>query len=265
MLYVHYLFAFLIGALIGSFLNVVIYRGPDVWGLVTNDSTQKLSLAFPRSHCPNCQTPIKAIDLIPIASFFALKGKCRFCEAPISPLYPWVEFITALSAVFTLSAFGLTPPGVVTFLILCFLIPLTVIDHKTGFLPDALTLPLIALTVGANFFELFIDRESALIGAGIGFLIFWLIGEVFYRIRKVDGLGLGDAKLLAALGGWLGSQALPFIVLISALLGLLVIGISQAKGNKVANDTAIPFGPYLCLSAIIIFALVQSGIFSLTP
>ena len=255
-------FITLIGCIIGSFLNVVIYRGPVQWGLV--EHSKKLNLAFPASHCPSCSAPLKAIHLIPIVSYFLLRGRCGNCGAKISAQYPVVEILTASVALFSYSVFGAELPALILFVLFCLLICLSFIDFQTTFLPDALTLPFLAIALIGNWMEIFTTFQSALIGAGAGFLVFWLIGEIYFRLKGIDGLGMGDAKLLAGLGAWLGWAALPVIVLISSLVGLcFVAAINFQAQDKKISEQAIPFGPSLIIGSISVFLLIQFDLFPL--
>jgi leader peptidase (prepilin peptidase)/N-methyltransferase len=250
-----YVFAGIFGLVIGSFLNVVIWRGPIIWGLVDQPS-EKMNLAWPPSLCPACKTRIKALHLIPLLGFMLLRGKCAACDASVSVRYPIVEVMGALAAMLALSQWGLTPAGFAAFIFFCFCIALAAIDQETTFLPDALTLPLIALGLIINIWATFTPFLDALIGAVVGYAVFWLIGFYYEHRRGQNGLGQGDAKMLAAIGAWLGWPALPFAVLIAALAGIITVGVLMLIGKKkVQADTAIPFGPYLSGAASLLLWL----------
>jgi leader peptidase (prepilin peptidase)/N-methyltransferase len=236
---------FFVGLTVGSFLNVVIHRGPVLWGLV--DGPTRGDLVAPRSYCPSCKTPLRIANLIPVLSYFAQRGRCARCDARISARYPIVETFGAASAVLAVLMFGWTPAALAAAIFAFALIPLAVIDLETGYLPDAITLPLIGAGLAANAAELFTPLRDAVIGAAAGFTAFWAIGVIYERLRKRDGLGLGDAKLLAAIGAWTGWAHLPIVILIAALGTLGVIAVRQ--GMKA--DDAIPFGPGLCAAGFL--------------
>ena len=255
--WVLYVTTFITGAILGSFLNVVIYRGPVLWKLVDGES--RGNLAFPRSYCPSCRAPIRYIHLIPLAGFFMLGGKCSDCKAPIPWRYPLVELGGALAGVAALMLFGITFTALFAFMFFLFLIALAAIDAQTGYLPDALTLPLIGLGVLASVFGLFSTTLTAsLLGAVIGFGAFWLIDKAFERLRGYEGLGQGDAKLLAAIGAWLGWAALPPVVFLAAITALVGVGAASLAGVKIDKQTPVPFGP--ALSAAGVLAMVAHGL-----
>jgi leader peptidase (prepilin peptidase) / N-methyltransferase len=241
---------FLAGLAAGSFLNVVIHRGPVMWRLV--DAPARGDLMAPGSYCPACKEPLRAINLLPLASYVAQRGRCAACSARISPRYPLVEALGGVSALLCVGMFGWTPAALFAGIAALALIALAFIDLETGYLPDALTLPLTALGLVANLFGLFTPFRDALIGAAAGFLVFWAIGEVYHRIRGRDGLGLGDAKLLAAIGAWTGWLALPLVIFIAAA-GTLVV---SAARRSTSPDDSIPFGPGLCAAG---FAVLFFG------
>ncbi|MCI5043551.1 MAG: prepilin peptidase [Aquisalinus sp.] len=255
------LLVFLLGLIIGSFLNVVIHRGPAIWGLVKTAAPDKpYSLAHPRSHCPACQQQIKVIHLIPIVGFILLRGRCSACGQHIPWRYPVVEVLGGASALVPYFIYGPSLTALAIFCFFCLVISLAFIDQQTSFLPDALTLPLIITGMGANAVPLFVPLQDALIAAAAGFISFWLIGEVFYRLRGYDGLGLGDAKMLAGLGAWLGWIALPFIVLLASLTGLIFIALSKLRGQDVGLETGLPFGPSLAIAAATLMILQATGL-----
>ena len=254
-------FAALLGLIIGSFLNVVIHRGPAMWNLV-DDDTRRGNLAFPRSYCPACQTPISRWRLLPVAGFIALNGKCASCGASIPIRYLVVELLGATAALGAFLMFGLSVTALLAAIFFWLLIALAVIDFETGFLPDALTLPLIIIGLLANMGGIIAPITDAVIGAAVGFLAFWIIGIAFHRIRGIEGLGLGDAKLLSAIGAWLGWQALAPVVLAAALIGLTGVFAMRLRGKEINATTPIPFGPALCASGaliLIVGALTPHG------
>ncbi|MBF0126612.1 MAG: prepilin peptidase [Magnetococcales bacterium] len=232
---------FILGLVWGSFLNVCIHRLP-----------LEESIVFPGSHCPSCQQAIAWHDNIPLLSWLWLKGRCRHCRESISAVYPIVELATGILTLSTLWHFGLTPTGFALLVLGYALVTLTVIDFFHYILPDRITLPgvVIGLILAAMpwFAPPLASLESALWGAGAGGGGLWLFGWLFMKITGKDGLGLGDVKLTAMLGAWLGWQALPFVIFFSALIGA-VVGITWILISGRDRTLPIPFGPYLCLGA----------------
>lgn len=249
---------FLAGLAAGSFLNVVIYRGPVMWKLA--DGEARGNFVGPRSYCPACKTTLAATSLIPIVSYLVQRGRCAACGAKISARYPLVESLGALSALISVIAFGLTPAAFFAALFGFALIALAFIDAETGYLPDAITLPLIAIGLAANGFETFVPLRDAVIGAGAGFLIFWAISAAYERLRGKEGLGLGDAKLLAAIGAFGGWMMLPVVVFVAALGTLAALGIGALRGGGMARDQPVAFGPGLCAAGFAV--LIGERLFS---
>lgn len=235
---------FLAGLAAGSFLNVVIHRGPVLWGLI--DQPTRGDLATPRSYCPACRTRLSAVNLIPLVSYAVQRGRCTTCGAKISPRYPIVEFMGGASALLAVTIFGLTPAAALATIFMLALIALAFIDLETGYLPDAITLPLVALGLVANFFGSFASLATAASGAAAGYVIFGLISLAYRRLRSREGLGLGDAKLLAAIGAWTGWMGLPFVVFFAALVTLATMGAMALIERRTAYDQPVPFGPGLC-------------------
>lgn len=258
----------IIGLLVGSFLNVVIYRLPLMmereWSQqcrellagddtaanpsgVTTDGAEPFNLAVPRSRCPKCNHQILARENIPVISWLFLKGRCSNCANPIPKRYPLVELATGLLSTLIASHFGFTPLMLLVLLLTWVLIALTMIDFDHQLLPDSLTLPLLWLGLIANSFGLITDLQSALWGAVIGYLVLWSIYWVFKLVTGKEGMGYGDFKLLAALGAWMGWQSLPLIILLSsvvgAALGILLIAL---KGRD--HQQPMPFGPFLAIA-----------------
>lgn len=244
--------AALIGLLIGSFLNVVIFRGPRLWGLT--DGPPLGGLEAPRSYCPSCRQPIVWTGLIPVASFILQRGKCAACEAPISARYPVVELLGGAVAVAALLAFGVAPTALAA---ACFgwaLIALAFIDAETGYLPDAITLPLGLAGLSANAFSLFVPLKDAAIGAAIAYASFRLIDLAYKKLRGREGLGGGDAKLLAAIGAWGGWASLPLVVGTAAVATLAFVAYREIRsGGERQSEAEIPFGPGLCAAGFIGF------------
>ncbi|MEZ5893079.1 MAG: A24 family peptidase [Parvularculaceae bacterium] len=254
--WVIYTTVFIAGLAIGSFVNVVIYRGPTLWGLV--DAPARGDLAFPRSYCPSCRTTIRIAHLIPLAGYVAAHGKCAECAAPIPLRYPLVELTGGVAAVLSVALFGLTLTAGAAFVFFMLLLALAFIDLETGYLPDALVIPLLLAGAGANGFGLFTDPLSAAIGALSGYAVFAGVGWLFIKMRGKEGLGLGDAKLLAAFGAWFGWAALPFIVFVGAMTAILAVLSLRATGKHIKSDTPIPFGPALAAAGAL--AMIVHGL-----
>jgi leader peptidase (prepilin peptidase) / N-methyltransferase len=245
------------GLMIGSFLNVVIHRLPLMmqreWEqearavLEQSDPTgepQRFDLWWPRSRCPECSREIRASENIPVLSFLLLRGRCPGCAAHISWQYPLVELLTAVLFTVTIWHFGPTAAGLAALLFTGVLVAASGIDARTTLLPDQLTLPLLWLGLAANHFGLFTDLESAVIGAMAGYLSLWLVYHGFRLLTGKEGMGYGDFKLLAAIGAWLGWQALPVVLLLASLVGAIVgIALILLRGRD--RNIPIPFGPYL--------------------
>jgi leader peptidase (prepilin peptidase) / N-methyltransferase len=250
--------AAIFGALFGSFGNVIIHRLPKMmerqWAAqcaeLNADATPaqepapKYNLMVPRSACPQCERPIRAIENIPIVSWLALRGKCAGCKTAISARYPFVELLCAVAAGVSVWKFGADWKGLAVFGFLYCLIVLTFIDADTQLLPDQITLPLVWAGLIANAFGLFTALPNALWGAVAGYLSLWSIYWLFKLITGKEGMGYGDFKLLAAIGAWLGWQVLPIVILLSSLVGA-VVGIFLMATGKLARGVPMPFGPFL--------------------
>lgn len=246
----------MLGLVVGSFLNVVIYRLPlmmeagwrrDCCELLEVDvsaETPALSLAVPNSHCPHCKAPVKPWQNIPVVSYLLLRGRCGSCKTPISIRYPIVEAISGAACLFLALQFGPTWTMVGAVLLSWALIALTLIDFDHQLLPDNITLPLLWLGLLFNVFEVFVSLQDAVIGAMAGYLSLWSVYWLFKLLTGKEGMGYGDFKLLAALGAFMGWQALPMIILLSSLVGAAV-GILLIVVRKRGRDVPIPFGPYL--------------------
>ena len=247
----------LLGLCVGSFLNVVIHRLPKMmereWlgqcaelrGETAPASLEALSLAKPRSRCPDCGHQITALENIPLLSYlFILKGKCSGCGCRISPRYPIVEAITGLLSAYVAWHFGPTTQTIGALLLLWALISLSAIDLDTQLLPDSITLPLLWLGLLFNLWNTYTDLPSAVIGAIAGYLALWSVFWLFKLAAGKEGMGYGDFKLLAALGAWLGWQMLPAIILLSSVVGA-VVGVTLIVVARHGRNIPIPFGPYL--------------------
>lgn len=250
----------ILGLMLGSFLNVVIYRLPKMmereWhnncltlqGKEVPEQTP-LSLSLPHSSCPKCNHSITALENIPIISYLFLGGKCKCCKTKISMRYPLVEALTGALLGLIAYQFGYTYTTLFAWIFTLALITLTFIDYDTQLLPDDITLPLLWTGLLFNLNGGFTDLKSAVIGAMIGYLILWSIYWLFKIVTKKEGMGYGDFKLLAAIGAWFGWQLIPAVILLSSVLGA-VIGIALIAFKGKSSQTAIPFGPFLALGGI---------------
>lgn len=265
----------LLGLTVGSFLNVVIHRLPRMldagWKAecellfadpeeLAKESTidsekekvakaappkkESYNLAFPNSHCPQCQHELASLDNIPVVSYLFLKGRCRYCQTPISKRYPIIESVTALLSVIVATKFGVSQETIAALLLTWGLICLTMIDFDTQFLPDDITLPLMWLGIFSSFFLSFASLQDAVIGAMAGYLSLWCVYWAFKLMTDKEGMGYGDFKLLAMLGAWLGWQYLPLVIILSSLVGSIV-GLSMIAFYGKDKNIPIAFGPYL--------------------
>ncbi|WP_116368608.1 prepilin peptidase [Parahaliea mediterranea] len=246
----------LLGLVVGSFLNVVIYRLPlmmqaqwrrdccELLEVENSAPATPFSLAVPNSHCPQCKAPVRPWQNIPVVSYVLLGGRCASCKARISLRYPVVEAVTGLASLFLALHFGPTWALVGAVLLTWTLITLTLIDFDHQLLPDDITLPLLWLGLLFNLFGTFVPLADAVIGAMAGYLSLWSVYWLFKLLTGKEGMGYGDFKLLAALGAFLGWQALPMIILLSSLVGA-VVGIVLMVVRRRGRDVPIPFGPYL--------------------
>lgn len=251
----------LFGLLIGSFLNVVIYRVPKMMqresdNYVAHESgkplphTEHFNLMLPRSACPQCGHRITALENIPVVSYLFLRGKCSGCKTPISARYPIIELLTGILSAFLIWRFGSGLAGLATLLFAYLLIAMTFIDADTQLLPDDLTLSLLWAGLLVNLQSTFVPLSDAVIGAAAGYLALWSIYWLFKLVTGKEGMGYGDFKLLAALGAWLGWSMLPIILLLSSVVGAIV-GIFLIAFHKRGRDNPIPFGPYLAAAGMI--------------
>jgi leader peptidase (prepilin peptidase) / N-methyltransferase len=263
---------FLLGLVIGSFLNVVIYRLPimlerdwraqaaellpPVGDTATTPSTvqavpEPLTLSTPRSACPACKAPIKAWQNIPVVSWLLLRGRCASCRTKISVRYPMVELATGLLSAWVAWHFGFGAPAACGLLVTWSLIALTGIDIDHQLLPDGITLPLMwagllaAVIVGpVAGSPIPVSAHDAIVGAVSGYVSLWLVFHAFRLITGKEGMGYGDFKLFAALGAWLGWKLLPLVILLSAATGA-ILGILMIVLRGRDRSAPMPFGPYL--------------------
>jgi len=253
--------ALVLGLCVGSFLNVVIHRLPKMmereWRAQCAElagkepeAGQRYDLVVPRSACPQCGRKITALENIPLLSWLRLRGKCAGCGAPISVRYPLVELAGGLIAAYAVLRFGPTVTALGAMLMCWCLVSLAAIDLDTQMLPDDLTLPLLWAGLAFNLASTFAPLAAAVIGAIAGYGALWAVYWVFKLITGKEGMGYGDFKLLAAIGAWLGWQALPLVILLSSVVGALV-GIALIVFARRGRDRPIPFGPYLAAAGAI--------------
>ncbi|WP_028669443.1 prepilin peptidase [Saccharospirillum impatiens] len=250
-----------LGLLVGSFLNVVIYRLPvmmqNAWAREAAEMADEAEPELPRfdlikpdSTCPSCGHLIRAWENIPVVSYLALGGKCSQCKTRISPRYPIVELITGLLSLAVAWHFGGTLHTVALLVFFWALIALTMIDVDHQLLPDSITLPLLWLGLLLNLGGTFVPLEQAVVGAVAGYLSLWSIYWAFKLLTGKEGMGYGDFKLFAAFGAWFGWASLPLIILLSSLVGA-VVGIALIAIMGRDRQIPIPFGPYLCGAALV--------------
>jgi leader peptidase (prepilin peptidase)/N-methyltransferase len=247
--------AALIGALIGSFLNVVIARLPaqvehearqtDTASAVGDPAPP--GIAWPGSNCPHCQHAIRIRDNIPILSWLILRGRCRDCGNPISARYPFTEVLTALVTAWIVWRFGVEPLTGAMLVLSWLMIAMAVIDFETHLLPDRLTLCGLWLGLLVSVGTDFITPTLAILGAALGYSSLWVINMAYRWLRGIDGLGYGDFKLFALIGAWGGPEALVTTLLLAPIAALVVLLI-QAPFKGIDGQREIPFGPYLAIA-----------------
>jgi leader peptidase (prepilin peptidase)/N-methyltransferase len=233
-----YIFLAFVGAAIGSFLNVLICRMPE-----------GLSIVSPPSHCPKCEHAVRFYDNIPVVSYIILKGRCRDCHEKISPRYPLVEVLTAVMSVLLFWKFGLSLQYLFVFVFCCSLIVITFIDLDHQIIPDVITLPGIPIFSLIAVFFMGVPWLEVVLGVLIGGGCLYVVAVGYELITQKEGMGGGDIKLLAMLGGFLGWKSIVFIVFVSSLLGALVgVAMMIARGKDMKY--AVPFGPFLSMAAV---------------
>ena len=267
-------FAFVFGSIIGSFLNVVVYRLPIMlqreWQQqaieIIDESvedktlvqqlrnklptpTDRFNLVVPNSTCPRCKAAIKPWHNIPIIGYFLIGGRCASCDVSISARYPIVELLTALLTMTAVIVFGANIIGISAAILIWALISLSLIDYDTQLLPDDITLPFLWLGLIVNCFGVFTSFTSAFFGAVAGYLILWTVYQAFRLVTGKEGMGYGDFKMLAMLGAWLGVQAIPLIIVLSSFAGVIIGGALILLGRDKNNP--IRFGPFLAIAGLI--------------
>ncbi len=253
-------FAGLLGLVVGSFLNVVIFRLPKMMERDWRDQCAEIldhgtptdkrpayNLVVPRSRCPSCGHQVAALENVPVLSFVMLKGRCAECGWRIPWRYPGVELLSAVLSVLVVWRFGLGAESAGALLLTWALLALSFIDFDTQFLPDSITLPFLWLGLAFNLNGTFASIEASVLGAIAGYLVLWSVYHLFRLVTGKEGMGYGDFKLLAMLGAWLGWSALPLIILLSSLVGA-VIGVTMIALRGHDKNIPIPFGPYLAIA-----------------
>ena len=280
----------LLGLLVGSFLNVVIYRLPKMmereWRTQCAEFNEQLnagadqgsgkislasipySLHTPRSACPHCGHQISALENIPVLSYLALRGKCRKCGSAISMRYPIVEAMSGILCAYAAWHLGFGWAAAAAILFIWALIALTFIDFDTQLLPDDITFPLLWLGIIFNLFGTFTTLSNSIVGAIAGYLVLWSVYWLFKLVTGKEGMGYGDFKLLAAIGAWLGWSLLPLVIMLSSVVGA-VVGITLIVAARHGRNIPIPFGPYLAGGGLIALfwgqQLTQSYLLLLAP
>lgn len=240
-----YVYGFVTGIIFGSFLNVCISRIPE-----------EKSVVGPRSHCPNCDALIAWYDNIPLISFLILGAKCRKCKNKISFIYPLVEWITGLMAVLCLWKFQFSPVAALWFFcFVCPLIVITFIDLKHFMIPDVISLPFILVGIGVhqvdkNFAAPLSTFYDSLLGIFVGAGALWLIAKTYEAIRKQEGLGMGDVKLMAMVGAFLGWKSVLFIFVFSSF-SASIVGILLMIFSKFRFKSELPYGPFIAFASLI--------------
>jgi len=239
-----YIAFFILGSLWGSFSNVCIYRLPN-----------NGNVAKGRSFCPNCKNKIKWFDNIPFFSYLFLKGKCRECSKPISFQYFIVELLTAISFVLIFHIYGASITTLLLLILSIFFIIIFFIDLQHFIIPNVLTFPLMVIGFLKSFDPnlnqtIFPNYINSLIGGLFGYSIIWLIIFFYKKVRKKEGMGLGDAKLMAVIGFWFGWISIPFTIFISSTVALVLVVPSLINQSR-KMSSEIPFGPYIIIGCIL--------------
>lgn len=264
---VYYLFlCALFGLIIGSFLNVVVYRLPIIlqreWQnqcvellnlpqAANENDVSPFNLWIPRSHCPQCKNTIPFFSNFPLLTFILQKGKCLHCKKSIHWRYPLIECLAGFFALMSGWYFGVSFEAIAAMVYCFILIALVFIDLESFLLPDHLTLLLLWLGLLLSVFSLFfVTSSTAILGAVVGYVVLWVIGKVYYVFTHIEGMGYGDYKLTAAMGAWLGWKALPLLISIAAILAMFIAGAVMIK-KKMDLRAPIPFGPFLAAAGLI--------------
>ncbi len=250
-----------LGLIIGSFLNVVVHRLPEMmerdWreqcrDFVTGSNPppepgERYDLVSPGSRCPSCGHRIRPLQNIPLLSYMMLRGRCAACGWRIPLRYPVVELLTGVMSLAVAWKFGFSVQTLAVLLFTWSLIALSFIDLDTQLLPDSITLPMLWVGLAFNLFAVVVPLWDAVVGAICGYGILWIVYQAFRLLTGKEGMGFGDFKLLAMLGAWAGWQSLPLTILLSSVLGAIV-GVSLMAFKGQSREVPIPFGPYLALA-----------------
>lgn len=245
---------------VGSLLNVIIYRLPLMMQAEYRsqchqflqepfEQSEQVNLFFPRSFCPNCKKTIPAWHNIPLLSYLLLKGQCRYCQQRISFRYPLVEILSTVLSLYAAYMFGFHLTLVFALIFIWIIICLFFIDLEHQIIPDALSLSLLWLGLIANTQALFAHLNNAIFSTVFAYLFLWLLIKAYFLVTGKIGMGNGDFKLFAAFGAWFGWTKLPLILFGSSLLGA-IIGVLYLNLTNQTKETPIPFGPFLCVAAI---------------
>ena len=245
-----YIIVFILGSIWGSFANVCIHRLPIGESIVVK-----------RSYCPDCKSKINWFNNIPLISFLILGGKCKSCKSGINKRYFIVELTSVISFLFIYHFFGLSITSVLLAVLSIFFIIIFFIDLKHYIIPNALTFPLMIIGFAKSFdpnlnINLFPNYLNSLIGGILGYLVIWLIILFYKKIKDKEGMGLGDAKLLSAIGFWFGWVSIPFIIFLSSVIALIIVTPSLINKSK-EMSSQIPFGPYLVIGCILYLLLFK--------
>ncbi|MGH8190128.1 MAG: prepilin peptidase [Rhodanobacteraceae bacterium] len=245
-----------LGVIVGSFLNVVILRLParmeyfwrrdarEMLALGPDGEVAPPDLVRKGSHCPHCKHPLRAWDNIPLLSWLSLRGRCRYCAAPISIQYPLVELLCGITSAVVVWKFGLAWQSAAGLVFTWMLVAAAGIDFRTQLLPDSMTLPLMWLGLLLALVPLFVPLREAVIGAAAGYLALWAVYWIFKFATGKEGMGYGDFKLFAAAGAWMGYTALLPVIILAALSGA-IIGLVLLRVRGQDRSVPIPFGPFL--------------------
>lgn len=251
----------IVGACFGSFINVVVARLPvmldNEWNLAAAEQlgqaapkSAPLTLSKPASTCPKCNSRIRPRHNIPVLGWLVLRGRCADCNNPISSRYPLVELLAAVLACLAAVQFGVSVAAIAAAGFLLCLLCIALIDADTQLIPDTIALPLLWAGLLLNINGLFVPLSDAVIGAAAGYGVLWLCFQGFKWVTGKEGMGYGDFKLLAAMGAWLGWEALPLLLLIASLAGA-IFGITLRMTNRLAAQQPMPFGPWLTMAGAI--------------
>ena len=256
----NYIFTAIFGLIVGSFLNVVIYRYPKIlqkqWqaeakayldNVAYEPPASDFNLCKPRSHCPHCQFQFPAWHNIPVISFLCLRGRCGQCKTRISWRYPLIELLTMVLSLIAVYVFGMNYYTAGVLLLTWTMITQSAIDADHQIIPDVMTYCMLWLGLILSSFAISpVPLFNSVLGATCGYLVLWIIAKLFYLLRKKQGMGHGDFKLLAMIGAWTGPMLLPIVLIIASITSLIFSAIWLLR-KKMQSSTPIPFGPFLAI------------------